>query len=550
MFQREVGSGVNRATDYRDLCSKIVGCATSQHVATVAINNGGTGGTFVIGDIVTLTHAGALLDARFEVLTVSAGQILTMRIQDNGAFSNRIASAVVGGAAGSGYAVGDILELQGGTQREKGKVEVATLSGSAVATVTPFETGGAYTVAPSASDTTVGIGPAAFAGDDACTITPTMTGMIGTTGLAVTGGGGTGATVDITLAETGWTVDDRNVNSRTENSLTDEKEVVLVGDATGMTNKPYVAMTTATRTSGIDDRYAISINGMAAHNPALALYLSPLIHPSINTSTGILQRGAYILCPENLSQEIDFWFTIDTFRIMVVTNNNPAAVNTDSGEYMRMHMGLMNSYGTESENPYPMMVGASSALPEIDPTAANQSISGMPECVAPTGQESPWAFYEAENSLWRDITNGNNLAVGGDHFYIAYPFGDLSRLSAITSADKIVDAGPIETFETWATVTRGSPSAKLRPIPGVAPQIFLWPINIIRRAGGTSSNSVEDGPRGEVRGMYFLTATDSSGNQITNFSEDYITIGTDRYRVFHNHLHTQRYQYIAILEDV
>ena len=64
MFQREVGSGVNRATDYRDLCSKIVGCATSQHVATVAINNGGTGGTYVVGDIVTLTHAGALLASR------------------------------------------------------------------------------------------------------------------------------------------------------------------------------------------------------------------------------------------------------------------------------------------------------------------------------------------------------------------------------------------------------------------------------------------------------------------------------------------------------
>ena len=524
--------------------------ATSQHVATVVINNGGTGGTYVVGDIVTLTHAGALLDARFEVLTVSAGQILTMRIQDNGAFSNRLTSAVVGGAAGSGYAVGDILELQGGTQREKGKVQVATLSGSAVATVTVFETGGAYTVAPSASDTTVGIGPAAFAGDDACTITPTMTGMIGTTGLAVTGGGGTGATVDITLAETGWTVDDRNTNQRTENSLTDEKEVVLLGDATGMTNKPYVAMITATRTSGINDRYSIAINGMVAHNPALDLYQSPLIHPSINTSTGILQRGAYILCPEDQLQEIDFWLSIDTFRISVVTNNNPAAVNTDNGEYMRMHMGLMNSYGTESENPYPMMVGASSSLPEIDPHSANESISGLPECVAPTSEVSPWAFFEAENSLWRDVTNGNNLAVGGDHFYIAYPFGDLSRLSSSTSADKIVDAGPIETFETWCSVTRGSPSAKLRPIPGVTPQIFLWPINIIRRAGGNSSNAIEDGPRGEVRGMFFLTATDSTGAVITNFSEDYITIGTDRYRVFHNHLHTQRYQYIAILEDV
>jgi len=547
-FQREVGSGVNRATDYRDLCCKIVGMATSQHVATVAVNAGGTG--YTVGDLLTLTHAGALLDARFEVTSVSAGVITGLRIIDSGAFSNRVASAVVGSSGGSGYAVGDILELQGGTQREKAKVKVATLSGSAVATVTVFENGGAYTVAPSASDTTVGIGPGAYAGDDACTITPTMTGMIGTTGLSVTGGTGSSATVDITLAETGWTVDDRNTNDRTENGLTDEKEVVLVGDATGLTNKPYVGMITANRTSGIDTRYSIAINGMVAHNPSLAIHQSPLIYPSINTSTGLLQTGSYLLCPQNQAQEIDFWFSIDAFRIMVVTNNNPAAANTDNGEYMRMHMGLMNSYGTENENPYPMMVGASSRLPEIDPASSNLSISGLPECICPTSTTPAWFWYEAENSVWREIENGENAATGGDHFYVAYPFGDLARLSSSSSADKIVDAGPIETFETWATVTRGSPSAKLRPIPGSTPQIFLWPINIIRRAGGVASNAIEDGPRGEVRGMFFLTATDSSGNQISNFSEDYITIGSDRYRVFHNHVHTQRYQYICLLEDV
>lgn len=546
-FQREVGSGVNRATDYRDLQDKIVAMATSQHVATVAVNAGGTG--YTVGDILTLTHASSVLDARFEVTSVSSGVITGLRIQDSGAFAIRMISAAVA-AGGSGYAVGDILEIQGGTGRCPGKFKVATLSGSAVATVTLFEFGGSYTVAPGAASATVGVGPAAFAGDDLCTLTPTASAMIGTTALAVTGGTGSSATVDITLAETGWAVDGRNTNNRTENSLTDEKEVTLVGDATGMTNKPYVAMITATRTSGIDTRYAIAINGMVAHNSSLSLYQSPSIYPSINTSTGVLQRGSYLLCPQNQSQQIDFWFSIDTFRIAVVTNNNPAAANTDNGEYMRMHMGLMNSYGTESENPYPLMVGASSALPEIDPTAANQSISGLPECVAPTSEVSPWAFFEAENSLWRDITNGNNLAVGGDHFYIAYPFGDLSRISTATSPDKIVDAGPIETFETWASVTRGSPSAKLRPIPGTTPQIFLWPINIIRRAGGTSSNAVEDGPRGEVRGMYFLTATDSTGAVITNFSEDFITVGSRRFFVSHNHIHTQRYQYVALEIDV
>ncbi|MCH7944864.1 MAG: hypothetical protein IIC73_02440, partial [Armatimonadetes bacterium] len=84
-WQPEVGGSSNRAADYRDLLVKKVAFMTSQHVATVAINNRGTGGAYVVGDIVTLTHAGAILDARFEVTGVTAGQIDTLRIDSSGA---------------------------------------------------------------------------------------------------------------------------------------------------------------------------------------------------------------------------------------------------------------------------------------------------------------------------------------------------------------------------------------------------------------------------------------------------------------------------------
>lgn len=545
-WQSEVGSGTNRAVDYHDLMSKIVGMATSQHVATVAINNGGTGGAFVIGDIITLTHAGALLDARFEVTAVAAGQITGLRINDSGAFSNRVVSAVVGSSGGSNYVIGDVLEIQGGTQREKAKVKVATLSGSAVATVSVFENGGAYSVVPGASDTTVGIGPSGFAGDNLCTITSTMTGLIGTTGLAVTGGGGTGATVDITIAQTGWTVDGRNTNNRVENSLLLEKECTLVGDASGLTNAPYVAMISNTRTSGLDTRYAIAVNGAVAHNPSLPLWQSPKIHPSIGSNNNFLTYGAYLLCPQNKSQEIDFWFSIDDRRIVVITNVNPAAVNTDNGIYMRMHMGLMNGYGTESENPYTMMVGASSIDPALDPTVGHVQISGMPECVADTGRDSGWFFYETDNAAWRNIKNSTSLVLptNGEK-YVTYPFG---RLTFVTdgSSDNIVGQGVGDTFSTWSNVTRTSPAFALRPIPGTSAQIFLWPINIISR---NITVPLGQGPRGEVRGMFFLTATDASGAQIANFSEDYITVGTRRFRVFHNHTWNQRHQFIALEED-
>ena len=109
-------------------------------------------------------------------------------ILDNGAFSNRVATVTIS-AGGTGYAAGDIVRLEGGTFNEFCKVKVDTVSGSAAATVSIFETGGAYTVAPTASggatDSSIGTGSGT-----GLTIDTTMTGLIGTTGISATGGTG------------------------------------------------------------------------------------------------------------------------------------------------------------------------------------------------------------------------------------------------------------------------------------------------------------------------------------------------------------------------
>lgn len=549
-WQKEVGSGTNRATGYRDLFNKIVAMMTSQKVATVAINNQGTGGTYVVGDIVTLTHAGAILDARFEVTAVTAGQIDTLRIDTSGAFSNRIASAVVGGAAGSGYAVNDILELQGGNQREKGKVKVATLSGSAVATVTVFENGGAYSSAPGASDATLGIGPAAFAGDDVATITATMTGLIGLTNLAVTGGGGSGATVDITLAQTGWTVDGRNTNERTENSLTDEKEVVLVGDAVGLTNKPYVGMISWTAPSGGDTLFGVALYGMVAHNAGIAFKDQPGLSPSLTSGDVLADNGAYLPTDKNDAQETNFWLSVDDRRILGEININPAAATTDDGRYMNFHMGLMDSYATETENPYPMFIFGPSRAISVDPTSATVNISCMPELASFTGSSGSAFFYVAETSTWVTLKHSSNLIVDTPFNQVMFPFGKLLSISGSSDENKITIEGIIETSNDWCRADRGSPSKKLFPVPGTVDKQWLWACNILYRPGGAVLNEVLDTPRGEVRGLFWLAATDSAGVKIVNFSEDTVTDGSVRYRVFHTHTHIQPYHYCAIKEDV
>ncbi len=546
-WQSEVGSGVNRAVDYRDLVTKWVAMATSQHVATVVINNGGTGGTYIIGDVVTLTHGGAHLDAKFEVLTVSGSQIATMKIVSSGAFSNRIAAAPSINVAGTGYVTNEVVEVQGGTSREKGKIQVTTQSGGVPSAIASFETGGAYSVAPGLTGAAVlSVGPSTKAGNDDLTVDITMTGLVGTTGLAVTGGGGSGATVDITLAESGWVVDGRNTNDALV-TVDFEKTVVLKGDAAGKTNKPYIGFRSWSAVSGLDTRYGVAVFGMGAHNAATGIHLQPNISPAFNPSTGGMAVGVHLLCDENIAQEMDFWITIDDHRLGGVVNINPGAANTDDGEYMQWHAGLMDIYGTESEQPYSMLVAGSCDTISVNPSVAASRITGIAECMAATAADAPVWFYHVEDAVWHSITNAIEL-VAGTKVYTMYPMGFPLDVSSASDPNNIVAEGLWDTFRDYSLLTRGAPGSKLYPIfSETVDEPFLFPLNALQK---NSTPISTDGPKGQVRGFYWLSATDAAGAQILNMSEDFVTIGSDRYRVFHNHVHHSRYQYIAIKEDV
>lgn len=544
-WQYEIGAGSDRATTYHDFVTKVVAMMTSQKVATVAVNAGGTGWT--TGDIATLTHAGAFLDAKFEVTAV-AGAITALRIISNGAFSNRFASAVVGSSGGTGYAVGDILEVQGGTAREKGKVQVATLSGSAVATVTVFETGGAYSSAPGASSATTKVGPNAGTGSG-CTITPTMTGLIGTTALSVTGAG-SGATVDITLAEIGWAVDGRNTNSTSFNGVTNEKEVVLKGDAAGRTNKPYIAFTTFTRTSGVNTRYCIGLHGMIAHNSAIALASQPGMLGNPGTWS---DERPYILCDENQIQSMDFWLSVNDYRVCGVLDTNSGAATSDDRQFFHFYAGFYDSFATEVEDPYPMFVGGASRSTNIDPSLSTTSITGLGECISPPSgnfQTGMW-YYRSETSTWINVENSESVASQASQ-HIMFPLGRLLRDQSSPGSDDSVGEGPVGFYSGIGALDRSSPTRRLFPVPGSSSSLFFpIPLTIVSRgnSGGTPNQTL-DTVRGNLAGCFWVYNTDAAGATISNYALDYITVGSNRYRIFHTHVQRQLYHYIGILEDV
>ena len=547
-FQREVGVGSNRAIDYRDGMTKFVTMMTSRHMEAVVINAGGVG--YVVGEIVTVTHAGAFLDFRAEVLTEAAGVVTSLLITSSGAFADRVATVVIN-AGGTGYVVGDILEIQGGSSREPAKAVVDTEAAGVITAVSVFETGGVYSTPPLAvAAPTLGIGPSTFAGDDAATIDTTMTGIVGTVGLATTSNlAGTGLTVDVTLVESGWAVDGRNTNDALV-TVDFEKTVVLLGDAAGKTNKPFVGMRTWSSVSGPNTRYGIAMFMMAAHNPAIAIHLQPLISPAFS-GTGAMATASHLIFDEDQVQENDFWITVDDMRVGGVVNINPGAGTTDDGRYFQWHIGLLDNYGTEIEQPYSGLAGASAITIGINPDLQTLFVSSIAEQAAATSLNTGWFFFQPEDALWRAIINSvNGGSVGRQR--IMYPMGFPLDITDIFDEDNIATEGVLDTFRDWSLLTRAPAPNLLMPVfSNTQTEVFLWPLNVVQKTNPPILN--RDGPKGEVRGFFFLTATDAAGAQIANFSEDFITIGTgpgSRYRVFHNHVHTERYQYIAIQEDV
>lgn len=541
-WHSEVGTGTARATTKEDFLNKLVLFCTSQHVATVAVNAGGTG--YTTGDIVRLSHASAHFDARFEV-TAAAGVVTGLRILSNGAFAQQAVSAVVG-TAGSGYVVGDILEVQGGSSRCPAKFRVATLSGSGVATVTLVEGGGVYSSTPANDASTLGVSEA-FAGDDACELTVTYQSIVGTTGLATThdtGSGDDALTIDITLAETGWSVDGRNKNDFDDGAVStdDERQVTLVGDASGYTNKPYVHFTTGESASGLDVRHWLAVYGSTSHNPALAIGSQPGFSGNLN-ATG----AAYMIFPQNEVNETDFWFSVDDVRIHAQANPNPSA-NTDDGWYTWLYAGFQDRFGTETEEPYPMFIGASAVIASSQPGTNSTAVSGIAEqywsSVATLGSK----IYDTTSSAWRVVHNADS-AVGTSFDVVMFPFGTKKTVSTTTDPTYLAADDNLLNATGIIDLNRGSSSRILRRVPGSTPYMMLYPLVTLQQVAN-NPNGTTDRPLGTLRKVFWLYNDNGSGSAIANFSEDYITIGSDRYRIFHSHVQRERYHFVAVLEDV
>lgn len=523
---------------YRDLLNKITQFATSQHVSAVAINAAGTG--YIVGEMLTVTHAGATLDCTAEVLTIGGGgDVTSIKLRNMGAFSNRLASAVVN-AGGTGYVVDDVLEVEGGTERQNAKAKVATLSGSAIATVTVQDGGGAYTVAPGLTGAATNNDPGSGVGTGG-TLDLTMTGMIGTTGIATTSdGSGTGCTLNLTLTETGWTAV-RDWNNYSYNSIDDEKEVVLEGTvASG--DEPYIALRSYTEQEGINDRFGLVLLGMTSFNPGLDLDTQPNIGPSFSGQEAEpYTDDDALLTVFDVSQLV--WFSFTGRKIAGVVKSVGGATTA----YSPFYLGFGNPFGTVTENPYPMFISGNTPDNDTAPDVASIYVSSFLNPIAPfSGISTATWFWRLTDTSWINVVH-SNLGVTKQTNYTMYPVGESKDIIGSGFKDNIVDAGPWAWFSGITDPNGGAETQLVFRTPDTGGDLFfLVPVTLIRTPTNTESGSINDDVHLELDNIFWFSASLTAGTLVT--VEDTFTIGTDRYRIFRDCDNVTRYSFFCMKE--
>lgn len=514
------------ATDYHALLQDLVECATNSHVATAAVNAGGTG--YAVGDILRI-NGGTTVGghtAAVEVLTLSGSAVATIRIYRGGSYTvnpGTGATTTAETGSGTGCTVDTTIASSGWTVKRRTQEAVSAAIGSG---------GSGYSVSDQLTVVGgVGVGTAAVFNVDSVS-SGAVTGVslvaagdyeeVPANDVSVTGGGGSGCELTVS-----W-----------QDASTQEQVLILEGEGAG-SDEILVGIETynVLGQNGSDQCYNWSLVGMTGYNAGLTFENQPGIGPSVGappSSSG----GAYIPLKDNDSFPIEWFFSITTRRIVVIAK----VENALRTHYVHGHLGWMNPSGTTSEFPYPILIAGSSARHNTFWADTETRITGLTEMIGISGKTGP-GWFRTTTSVWQEIKNTIAVDTGSEsraasQDYICYPCGIPS--AAVATADQIVSIGS-NTIE-WNDII---------PTTGV-PGVASFNLHAAEDSGGDlrllvpATIIATDDPlyenQGELDGVFWVSGADSEAN------EDRIKVSDDRYRIFQNGNRALAFSLCAILE--
>jgi hypothetical protein len=425
------------ATDYQDALAQLVEIATAEHIATVAVAAGGTG-----------------------------------------------------------YLLGDVLTIAGGTGTHVATVEVTSVSGTIVDGI-KLRDGGAYSVIPSSPAST-------------------------------TGGTGTGCTITIsTSADTGWTA--RRDTTYTYDSIT-EKEVILEGEGLAAADEIFVGIKSYSIIQGITRAYNWHVNAMTGFNSGLDYASQPGISPATEPSTG---GGCYVPL---MNASVDFWYFITGRRIMGVVKTSDITTT----HYQTFYLGLLDAFQTSTEYPYPIYVSGCSARRDALWNTTIPDIGGLTEQIGISSRSGP-GYTRLASGAWQGVANSKTAYSGTVQRsltldYTIYPAG--TNRMPVSGDDQIVAAAYLDFTDIFPNVgVPGAPSFTLERTPDSGGDLFLLiPATLV----WTSPDAVNRQVVGHLAGLYAV------GQAGTLSSEDTIPYGGDEYTVFAGGQRIQPCSYLAM----
>ncbi len=613
------------ATDYRDLEVKLDQFLTNRHIITAVVTDGGT--AYEVGDLLTIAIGTGVVEggmsAVVEVTAETGNVIDTVRIYDAGAYSteptplvdnpvtggtgsgaeititlnNRHVSDVAIDGGGTGYAVGDLLYVLGGTVVDSlvTTIEVTseaagvidgisiTLPGSysadpstAANAVTTNNAGTGATIdltmanlwaqrIQNDSDASVGVitvestaigtvggGGSGYAQDDTVTLNSSLSGTSEATfNVDTVDGGGAVLTLSLKTPNFGGDYDAMTtstaVPTTTSGSGIDltlnpkfipaRDEYLWEGVGTGG-NKVFI---------GVSSVYAVSqtqrsweLSGFTGWDGTSVYANQPGKSPNDSTIDIVTSgKGSYTLLSQN---SLPFWFAMNERRVIVVAN-------VDSGNYQSCHLGLLDPFGTESEIPYPQFICGTSDEMTEDVSDGSEYVRGPADPVAGSvDAASGPGFYHSGSGAWNKVWNGaGTVSITGNdqQEFFVYPTATLDN-DDLSTIDELADTTPSATNTVWGSIIPPDKSTSdsnvqvnFKPSPDSGGDLY-FPIQctvVQAKTDGTVQKVI-----GEINGLLWV------GTDGVLVSEDKVTVGTRVFRVFKMGANAQDYAHFCVEE--
>ena len=355
-------------------------------------------------------------------------------------------------SGGTGYVVGDILTVAGGTAtHHAAQIIVTSESGGVIDGARLYDSGG-YSADPTLSAN------------------------------AVTGGSGSGATFDLTMESDPWTIELSSTIFSTE-------EVRIYQGPGG--GGVFVGFRTYQEDTGARQARNWAMFGCSSYNGALPWYQQPDFPAGygISTSTGAMtgtsQPGSYLIAKDNDGFPMDYWIHATDRRIIVVVKCVDGVTTTP--RYFGCYMGLLNPMGTSDEFPYPLAVlgSANTSRAAWDDLSPNFHLSSPIHLSGVPSQNGPGMYFGVDG-LWKSVIN-NTITFGAStrteqNLYTVSPCGQCNPAARPVGEDIIVDsptlgfqwenliqmAGSVSTppdLQFWPTPDSGSAEGKRLIVP-------------------------------------------------------------------------------------